>query len=244
MSPMRESLAWKIVKYVVKGFFLLLIFGTIALILWRIFSSGTPKSMTALDANDEIVEAWKKAEAEGREMDMFTQLQPTNITTKKENYSYFSVENVVFIRDAEQLQLTFRYNNSTIRHLKEDKGLSELPDRAEDLYDVTLWAVYDLTPDVTGDDENVEYVRYHPTESETRAEQKNVYNYRKYVFDGVSMENADKPLLTVYMDVYYVGDLDYDEEPYGTLPIYQYTYENETYTLTADDRKALEAYGK
>ena len=56
---MREGLAWKIVKYVVKGIFLLLIFGTIALILWRIFSSGTPKSMTALDANDEIVEAWK-----------------------------------------------------------------------------------------------------------------------------------------------------------------------------------------
>ena len=241
---MLEGKAWKIVKYVVKGIFLLLIFGTIAMILWRVFSSGTPKSMSALDANDVIVEAWEKAEAEGREMDMFTQLQPTNITTKKENYSYFSVESVVFIREAEEIQLTFRYNNSTIRHLQEDKGLDTLPDRDEDLYDVTLWAVYDLTPDVTGDDENVEYVRYHPTASETRAAQKNVYNYRKFVFDGVSMGDAEKPLLTIFMDVYYVGDLDYDADPYGTLPIYQYVYENEIYTLTSDDKKALEAHRK
>ena len=177
-------------------------------------------------------------------MDMFIQEQPTAITTAKHNYSYFGVSNVVFIRDANQIQLTFRYNNSTIRHLKEDKGLDEIPDRSAELYDVTLWAVYDLTPGVVGDDENVEYVRYHPTVELTRAETKNLYNYRRFVFDGVEMTSAEKPLLTIYMDVYYVGDLDYETEPYGTLPLYQYVYQNEVYTLTSADRKALAAWGK
>lgn len=241
---MAKGMGEKIVKYTVKGIGFLLVFGTIGLLLWRIFSSGDPKSMKTLDANDVLAEAWALAESEGRELDAFTQEQPTSITTAEHNYSYFSVSNTVFIRDANQIQLTFRYNNSTIRHLMEDYGLPEMPDRAENLYDVTLWVVYDLTPDVVGDDENVEYVRFHPTAAETKAEQKNLYNYRKYVFDGIDFHTPEKPILTIYMDVYYVQDVNYEEDPYGTLPIYQYVYENEPYVLSDDDKKALENHEK
>jgi methionine synthase I (cobalamin-dependent) len=102
--------------------------------------------------------------------------------------------------------------------------------------------VYDLTPDVVGDDENVEYVRVHATASETKADQKSLYNYRKFVFDGVDFNTPEKPILTVFMDVYYLEDVNYEEDPYGTLPVYQYVYENQPYTLTDRDIKALEAY--
>lgn len=233
---------WKVTKIVLKTTCFVLIFGTIGLLLWRVFSSGDPAEMKTLIPNERLVEVWQTAEAEGRGPDAFTQEQPTAITTAKHNYSYFSVSNVVFIREAEQVQLTFRYNNSTLRHLKEDKGLESIPDREADLYDVTLWAVYDLTPDVTGDDENVEYVRYHATAALTKADTKNLYNYRRFVFEGVEMTSAEKPLLTIYMDVYYVGDLDYAAEPYGTLPLYQYVYPNEMYTFTADDRRGLSSW--
>ena len=232
----------KIAYYIFKAIGLLLVFGTIGILLWRIFTSGDPASMKTLDANAPLVEAYEKAQAEGREMDMFTQEQPTTITTAEHNYSYFAVSNVVFIKDADQIQLTFRYNNSTIRHLAEDYELPEIPARESELYDVTLWVVYDLTPDVVGDDENVEYVRIHPTASETVAEQKSLYNYRKFVFDGVDFDTTEKPILTVFMDVYYVEDVNYEEDPYGTLPIYQYVYENKPYTLTDKDIKAIEAY--
>ncbi len=230
---------WRVTKIILKAIVILVIAGTVGLLLWRIFTSGDPAEMKALKANDKLAEAWKRAEAEGRALSMFTQTQPTDITTAKHNYNYFAVSNVVFIPEVEQVQLTFRYNNSTIRHLKEDKGLAEIPDRHDHLYDVTLWAVYDLTPDVTGDDDNVEYVRFHPTEALTTADTKNIYNYRKLVFDGVNMTSSERPLLTVYMDVYYVGDVDYEAEPYGTLPLYQYIYPNEPYEPTEADRKAL-----
>lgn len=239
---MSRGIGGKILKYTFKALGLLLVFGTIGILLWRMFSSGDPASMKTLSANAPLVEAYEQAKAEGRDLEIFTQEQPTTITTAEHNYSYFAVSNAVFIKDADQVQLTFRYNNSTIRHLKEDYGLSEMPSRDAELYEVTLWVVYDLTPDVVGDDENVEYKRFHPTASETTAEQKNLYNYRKFVFDGVDFSAAEKPVLTIYMDVYYVEDINYEEDPYGTLPLYQYVYENQPYTLTDKDIKALEAY--
>ena len=230
---------WRIVKMALKTIVLIIIVGTVGLLLWRIFSSGDPIGMKTLKANDTLLAAWDAAAAEGESLTMFTQIQPTTITTATHNYNYFAVSNVVFIPDAEQVQLTFRYTNSTIRHLTEDKGLSEVPDRHEDLFDVTLWAVYDLTPEVKGDDENVEYVRFHPTASLTEADTKNLYNYRRLVFDGVDMTSDEKPLLSLFMDVYYVGDIDYEADPYGTLPLYQYVYTNVAYEVTEEDLKAL-----
>jgi len=236
----------KIAKYTFKALAYLLVFGTIGILLGRIFTSGAPADMKALQINSRLVEAYRTAQAEGRELDMFTQEQPTTITTADHNYSYFSVSNVVFIRDAAQVQLAFRYNNSTIRHLVADYGLSEMPSRDMDLYEVTLWEAYDLTPDVAGDNENVEYVRIRPTDSETTAAQKSLYNYRKFTFDGVDFSMAGKPILTIYMDVYYLEDIDYEKEPYGTLPLYQRIYEtegglNKPYELTGQERKALES---
>ncbi|MBE6558930.1 MAG: hypothetical protein E7661_08015 [Ruminococcaceae bacterium] len=244
---MNQGIGTKILKYTFKALGLLLVFGTIGILLWRIFTSGDPAEMKALKVNARLVEAYEQAQAEGREMDMFTQEQPTTITTADHNYSYFSVSNTVFIKDADQVQLTFRYNNSTIRHLAEDYDLPEVPARDAELYEVSLWVVYDLTPDVAEDDENVEYVRFYPTAEETLTAQKSLYNYRKLVFDGVDFNVENKPILTIYMDVYYVEDVDYEKDPYGTLPLYQKVYEtkkdlNKPYTLTDKERKALEAY--
>lgn len=239
---MAKMNTWRILKIIGKAVVILVIVGTIGLLFWRMFSSGDPAEMKHLVANAPLADAVQAADGEGRELNAFTQTQPTAITTAKHNYNYFAVSQVVFIPEAEQIQLTFRYNNSTIKHVVEDKSLPEVPDRQEDLFDVTLWVVYDLTPDVVGDDENVEYVRIHPTEALTGEATKNFYNYRKFVFDGVDMTATEKPLLTVYMDVYYVGDVDYEADPYGTLPLYQYVYPNEPYQLTEADRRALKAY--
>lgn len=247
---MNQSIGGKIFKYTMKAIGFLLVFGTIGILLWRMFSSGDPASMKTLDANATLLEAYEKALSEDRALDIFTQEQPTNITTAEHNYSYFSARNVVFVRDAKQVQLTFRYNNSTIRHLVEDYKLSKTPAREEDLYDVTLWVVYDLTPDVKEDNEidheNVQKVRVHATVSETRADQKSLYNYRKLVFDGVDFSNPDAPILAIYMDVYYNEDIDYEADPYGTLPLYQKVYEeegvNKPYELTKQDQKAIDAF--
>lgn len=235
---------FRIVTYILKALGLILVFGTIAILLLRVFSSGNPKEMTALSVNDAVHAAWQTADAQGKTLTVYSQDQD-HITRAEHNYSYFAVTDVKFVEEADQVQILFRYNNSTIRHLVEDYGLAEAPDRAENLYDVTLYVAYDITPedntDNDGNDpESVRFVRYYP--SEQTAAQKNLYNYRKFIFDGVDMTVTDNPVLAVYVDVYYKEDVDYEKDSYGTLIIYDYAAERIPYELTKNDLKALESY--
>lgn len=241
---MSKSVGGKIVKYTFKAIGLLLVFGTIGILLWRMFSSGNPKSMKTLMVNDATYAAWEAANAEDREMVMYSQTLD-DITRAEHNYGYFSVTQTLFVEDADQVQVLFRYNNSTLRHLKEDYQLADVPERDEDVYDVTLYVAYDLTPldttDNAGNDpESVKFVRYYP--SDMVSDQKNVYNYRKFIFDGVDMTVTENPVLAVYVDIYYKDDIDYDKEAYGTLIIYDYLAEKEVYELNGRDEDALKAF--
>ena len=94
---------------------------------------------------------------------------------------------------------------------------------------MTIYVAYDLTPTNINDNagnnpESVKFVRYHATSSEAATSL--MYNYRRMTFDGIDMTVTDAPVLAVYVDVYYLGDLNYDAEPYGTICIYDYAAEN------------------
>ncbi len=238
-----ESNFLKILKFTLKAIALVVIFGTSVFFLWRVFSSGNPKELERLTPNDALCEAYAAAEAEGRELSVYTQFQENTITSVlNKNYGYFAITDAKFIEDADQIQILFRYNNSTIRHLVEDYDLPETPDRDEQLYDVTLYVAYDLTPD-NGDDNlgndpaSVKFVRYYATE--VISDRKNLYNYRKLIFDGIDLTVEDTPILAIYVDFYYVGDLDYDKDSYGTLPIYDYITVKDPYELSRAERKSL-----
>ena len=241
----RDSLPVRIMKITVKAIGLTLVFGTILFFLWRaFFSTAIPAEVKGIALNDTLHAAWKAADDKGEEMTYFTQAQ-SDITSAEHNYSYFSVKNVMFFEDANQIQLLFRYNNATIRHLVEDYGLPEVPDRTAELYEVTLYVAYDLTPDdVTdnagNDPESVRFVRYHATATES--EQTLIYNYRRLTFDGVDMTVTDNPVLAVYVDVYYKEDIDYEKDPYGTLCIYDYLTEKQYHALDKNEVKAMREY--
>ena len=238
-----SGVGFKIFKYFFKSLALILIFGTTAFFLWRVFSSGNPKSMEGLVVNETVHEAYL---AVGEDMVIYSQEQD-HITRAEHNYSYFAVTDVKFVQDANQVQVLLRYNNATIRHLKEDYNLAEMPSRDEDLYDVTLYVAYDITPadktDNDGNDpESVRFVRYHATGH--TAGKKNLYNYRKFIFDGVDMTVTDNPVLAVYVDIYYRGDVNYARDPYGTLIIYDYASEKVPYDLSRRDLEALRSFGE
>ena len=244
------SRVWRAFRWggrTVKFLFFLLIFGVIGILLWRMFSSTDPDSMKVITPNESLVIAY---EQEGEALSLFRQEQ-RSITSGEKNYGYFSVTDAVFIPSANQIQIVVRYNNSTLRALCEDKGLSEVPDRQEDLFDVTLSVAVDLTPeneeDNLGNTEgSVRFVRVHP--ASVSSEQKNLYNYRRFVFDLGSEELSLSALLdsglllAVYTDIYYEGDLNYDEPAYGTLCLYDYITETKPARLTKKDRAAIEAY--
>jgi hypothetical protein len=244
-ARIREPLPVRIIKLTLKAIGLLLVFGTIIFFLWRAFiSTIIPKEVDGLTPNDPLHAAWLTAAEAGEELTYFTQMQ-SETTTADHNYSYFTAKEVAFIEEANQIQLLFRYNNSTIRSLVKDYELPEIPDRTADLYDITLYVAYDLTPaDLSDNDgnnpESVKFVRYYPTSSQSA--QTLMYNYRRLVFDGVDMNVTDNPVLAVYVDVYYVEDIDYTKDSYGTLCVYDYATTKDYYDLTKEEAAALEAY--
>lgn len=54
----------------------------------------------------------------------------------------------------------------------------------------------------------------------------------------------DKSVLAIYADIYYVGDLDYDEKSLGTLLLYYYDDESFEKKISGDDKTAIEEYLK
>lgn len=236
---------WRVVKLLVA----LVIALVIGLLAWRLMQDRTPRSMDVLTANESICRAYEK---NGETLTLLTQEQNT-ITRGAENYGYFSVTEDVLIPEANQIQLVFRYNNSTIRALAKDYALESVPARDAELYDVTLLLAIDLTPDNLTDNagnapEAVRFVRVHAS-AVPSAERTTLYNFRRFVFDvGQSGEDLASLmesglLLAVYADIYYLGDIDYESDPYGVLCLYDYKSECETVKLTGRDRKAMERFG-
>ena len=242
----------KIIKYAA----LTLVFSVCALILWRIFSSGDPKSMKTLMVSDATYEAYV---AGGETLKVYYQKSQLDMTRAEYNSGYFRVSQVAIIEEADQIQLVVRYNNSTLRYIEDSLGFGDDKklSRDDDLFEVSIVKNIDLTPDNKNDNayNSVEYPeavkteRYYPTK--VISEKKNLYNYRKFIFEGVSV---DELTLALFVDIYYKGedkdgniivpDYKIGTVGSGTLCIYDYNSDNLDRKLTDSDRKALDDFGK
>lgn len=224
---------------IIGGILKLIVTALIALvvgtIIWRVFfSAKIPSEVKYLQKNEILSAAY--AETGGNLT--FRRQEQASITRAEKNYGYFSVVDCVFIPEAAQVQLVFRYNNSTIRHLAEDYGLEEVPSKSEDLFDVTLIRTTDLTPENTGDNgdpSTLKKDRVHAT-SAVRAETQ-LYTFYRYVFDGVTVEDVTDG---VFADVYWLGDINYNADAYGTLCLYASGDEWLDRPLSSGDRKAFQ----
>ena len=219
---------------VVKWSISLLLCVICGILLWRVFSSGDPKEVKYLMGNDALYEAY---DAHGDDLVLQYQMQDT-ITTATYNRGYFSVTQYVFIPEAKQVQLVFRYNNSTIKHLAQDYGLDKIPNKSEELFDLTLVTTIDKTPDNREDNADANTLtmtRYYPSAA-TRTET-SLYTYYRFVFDNIEVT---PDMLYVFADIYYEGDLDYEKRPYGTLCLYDDQSPWVSYKLSRTERKMLE----
>lgn len=221
----------------IKLLFTLLIFAVIGVVIWRMCSSGDPASMKALSVNDTVRTAYAE---NGNDLTLRYQNLDT-ITRAENNAGYYSVTSAVFIPEANQVQIVFRYNISTLRHMVEDYDLPEPLDRDLDWFDVSLVVTTDLTPDNPDDNETpgtFSETRVLPS-SFTSASTK-LYEYRRFVFDGVSVE---PDTLAVFTDIFFLDDVNYEtpaaSRAYGTLPIYDCEKPWISSSLTSADRNAL-----
>lgn len=235
----RHKYKWRIAGFIFKALCTLIIAAIVILLLWRMIDNNNdPKDMDTVIPNSLLVDAYEK---NGDSLNTYYQEQ-TRYTRGENNYGYFAITQSLIIDDIDQIQFVFRYNNSTLKYTKEDYSLDSIPSRDAEVYDVTVTVMYDLTPDDTTDNdgktaESVRYERIFP--SQMLSAKKTLYNYRKFVFDGIEIDDS---VIAVYADFYYVGDIDYDEKPYGSLLIYHYEEENISRKLTKNDVKAIEAW--
>ena len=243
------SRVWVAIKRfgrVLKFLFVCLILTICIFLVWRMFSTGTPDSIKTLLPTDELREAYG-LNADGPYI--FKQSYD-EITTAERNYGYFALPDAVFMPEINQAQVVFRYNNSTVRALAEDYGLDPVPDREQDLFDVSLVLYIDITPEDDSDNDDVnsagfKKIRFNPIAQ--KSERTQLHSFYRYAFDFDEGEEAvdiqslidDGTLVSVHAEFYYKGDVDYEKTAYGALSIYYYQYSNREVALTSKDKKAL-----
>jgi len=218
-----------VVGTIIKTLFYTLVALMAALLIWRIyFSTNIPKSIERVIITDSLSEAYAE---QGEYLQIFTQDQAT-ITRTDENYGYFSVEDFIIIPEAKQIQVIFRYNNSTIEYIAEDYALDEIPSRDEELFAMSLTKTVDRTPDNKVDNTDSSALTkevYYP--SEIVSEQTLLYNYRRVVFEGVDVSDA----IGIFFDIRFMsdyatlgeGEYVYDDPIAGTLCVYDREMERE-----------------
>ena len=198
----------KILKISLKVLFYLFVISVNAIMLWRVLFSGDPAKIQRLTVNDDLREAYSDGQ-------LLLETQEQRTLTSN---GLFAVRECIFIPEAKQIQIVVRYNNSTLRQLAKGYGLENVPEKTEELFDVSIVKTTDKTPlDIT-DNTNPEMLneeRYHPSG------------------DAVGM----------FVDVYYKGDIDYEKTPYGALCIYEDGYPVEEVKLSGSDKKALKKEG-
>ena len=227
------------IKRIFKIIFFAAVYAVMAFLIFRMCSDGTPKSIDAITPSEELsrLHSENKLEVFYQKFDQYT--------TDDKNYGYFGVMKAIFIPETDEMQIVFRYNNSTLENLPKDfpKLCSETPSRDGVYYDVTLVKVIDLTPDDLTDNDKEEYLRrerYYPTESATVSGKTSLHNYFRYVFEGISTEDA----LEIYVDIYYNEAIDYESKAYGSIRVYASANNTRVYPLTNADKKALKGYTK
>ncbi len=224
----------KIISKSFKALIYLVVVIVNAIVLWRVLFSGDPSSIKPILANEHTVAAY---EQHGKNLKIHVQEQRTISSSGK-----FSVTDCVFIPEAKQIQITVRYNNSTLKHLKNDYALSTVPDRKNELFDITIVKTTDLTPDNPNDNTDKSTLseqRFHPS-GEAKSAYKTLYSYRKFIFDGITYEDA----VGMFVDIYYIEDADYSHPPYDALCIYDALMPIEEKSLSGSDIRAIKNYSK
>ena len=192
-------------------------FFVIAILLWRIFSGEAPKNMQELLLTEDTVQSLNNTPDSFK---VYSYVHKDNLTADGK----FAASHVYYIPSEKQLQVTVRYNNSTIKTLMKDYSLSAEPEFEP--------FVFTLTDGMGNTYTEYKYI----------SGKKNMYNYRRLVFDGVDLDSliVEEPAFNateeeinefeeITKDKYLVLNIYYKDdvllsEPYGKLSVFDYSY--------------------
>ena len=231
---MQPSHSRRVLGRVIKISFVLFVAAVNLLIIWRVFfSANVPSSLKPLTPTASLTEAYTQ---HGDELTLRYQNIYTT-TYGKNNAGYFTISQYAYIPDANQFQVVVRYNNSTLRNLQKDYGLAELPEKALEWFEFSLVKTTDLTPDDPNDNNKPETLgRERIAPSTVTRDETSLYTYYRLVFENVPIEAQTDG---VFLDVYYLQDINYENEAYGRLCLYDCREEWLETKLSKADREAL-----
>lgn len=218
--PKSSYFLW-ILGHVLRSLFVLLVMGICTFLLWRmLFSGRAPRELRHISSNEVLREAY----AQNGTLTVLEQPTQTGHTEAADNYAHFRIDWCLFLEEADQVQLLFFYNNSTLEHVSEKLGIEPSLPRAEEVFGVELV----LCTEVEG--EVVERV-IAPTACEQG--ENSMYSFFKYTFDGVDIA---EDTAVIYFDIFYEAE---EREALGTMRLYHRESHSERRELTAKEERII-----
>ena len=190
--------------------------GVVGLIAFRMISfSSYPDSVKNVYFNDTLTEYYNE---NGGNITVMTQSLRAPYDDK--DVGNFFCDYLYLIEEINQLQITLRYNKSTVERISEELGVS-LDDMDQDLFSFSLVACYGSMDDNASDtDENNLLLKKYDVKPERVFDSTLMYRYHKLVFDGIEF-NTDSPETPPYWIRLEVTLKDFDNGKVYMIPIYE-----------------------
>ncbi len=194
----------KIFRRALYALLILLLAAFAAALIFRIvIGEHYPKDTTRFVFTESLTDLYR----ETGEIDAYTQKLRTPYDDAKEGN--FFADSPYYIPAAEHLQITVRYNESSLANVKDKYKLQEPLERKDGLFRYVLRVSYNT--DAEGNDYR-SYEASYSKESDAF-----MYHYTKLAFDGVSFEGA----AWMCVDVYLLGE----EEAFSSIVVYESNFE-------------------
>jgi len=195
----------KIIKRIFKYGFRIIAIAVFGIMFWRIISSGDTKLAKSFIWNESAISAYNSDPSAFKVYDC-------SISDNITDDGKFSLSNSFYVPSTGQFQFTVRYNNSTVKKLLNEYDLKEEP--TGEIF------VFTLTDNLGNTYTDYDFV----------IDEKNLYNYRRIIFDGIDLSankiTQDKDgkevkltFSSLTLNIYYIDDVVLSE-PYGSLLVY------------------------
>lgn len=202
----------KIIGKICKYAFIALIIMVFALFFYRVSMMNDPSEMLDILPSD----AAKSVYAQNGALEVKTQ-EMVNETIS--NDGKFYTTGLMIIPETNELIITVRYLDSTLDKLAEEYSLDPL-DPTGKYFEFSL-----ISTDKSE--------RIYPSETQTLRKWR--YTYYRMRFEGVDVSKYEDLAVAAY----YLDDLDYSKQPFGSVFAYHQNWELIDFDLTARDEKLL-----
>lgn len=192
------------VKNILKFIAVLIIIAVYALLFGRMYLAKDRGVMARYSPTEEYV----------LQRDDSTEILTQHIQTSMDEMGYYNISNLVFIPEINELQINVRYNNSTLKELKNhhpEYTLSSEP------------FVYTLVDD---NGNKYELDSYIPKSNL-------IYNFRKLVFKNIDFESVQE----LHLEIAFAGDQE-NSPMNARFPIYDKTAQTIASDLKVKSNKA------